>query len=106
MSQEALSVYRQQRAYQVSQGPMSEEFTIVGGTTFRGVFDRSMVYLNKDSGEVEQQVLKARIIVPEIPASLLGQEQTARVTREGDTTNYLVYSFAYDDEGIPVIWLM
>jgi len=104
MSQEALDIYRTQKAYIVEHGPSSEEFTIIGGGVFRGTFDKSYMYANKDEGNVEQQTLNARILVPSIPAELVGKEQVSRVTRVGDLTEYMVWSFAEDEEGIPVIW--
>lgn len=106
MSQEALSIHRRQRAYQIEHGSFSEEFNIVGGGTFRGEFDRSYIYKNRDSANIEQQTLNARIIVPEIPVELIGKESIAKIIREsGDTTEYIVSTFGEDDEGVPVIWL-
>lgn len=103
MSQETIDILRQHRADQIELSPSSETFQIVGGSTFKGIFDRAHKEDNKDSGNVLQKKLTPLIMVSTIPAGLT--ERSSQITREtvGET-----FTFSYvgkDEEGIPILWL-
>lgn len=106
MSITAIEIKRAQRARQIEYGPDSEEFTVVGGGTFRGIFDRSYIYDNKDSGNVQQKKNNPLIMVATIPEELI--ERTSKIRREewqiGDK-EFTFNGYAIDDEGVPILWL-
>lgn len=106
MSIEALDLMRDQRKLQIEQSPFSEEFQIVGGGSFRGIFDKSHEETNKDGGNIRQKNLSPAIMISDIPSGLI--ERASKIQREGWTTGDKIYTFrAYgkDEEGIPILWL-
>lgn len=106
MSITAIEIKRAHRLRQIEEGPDSEEFSIVGGGTFRGIFDRSYIYDNKDSGNVKQKTNNPLIMVSGRPDGLT--EQVSVIRREEWATGgkeYRFLSYAIDDEGVPVLWL-
>lgn len=103
MSVEALDLYRQQRDYQVEDGQFSEEFQIVGGDTFRGVWDLAHMQDNKDRGNVMQKKLNPRIMISTIPAGL--EERTTQITRVSTLETFTYFFVDKTDEGIPILWL-
>ena len=103
MSLESLAIMNGHRKQAVEYSPSSEEFTIVGGGTFRGIFDRSAIDENKDKGNIKQKNLHARITVDSLPSGLT--ERTSKIKREGSSTE-LTFLFAdLDDEGQVLLWL-
>ena len=102
MSLETLDIYRDHREEQLENGPFSETFQIVGGSTFKGVFDRSHMEENKDSGNVRQKKLYPRILVSEVPSGLT--PNVTKIQREEGTEFTFKFS-AIDDEGIEYLWL-
>ncbi len=103
MSEATLDIMRDHRTNQIELSPSSETFQIVGGSTFKGIFERSHLENNKDSGNVMQKKLTSRILVSTIPAGLT--ERVTKITRE-DPGKEFTFNFAgLDDEGIPILWL-
>jgi hypothetical protein len=106
MSQTTLDITRRHRKAQTENSPFSEEFQIVGGGTFKGIFDRSHIEDEKDRGNVTQKQTNPMIQVAERPDGLT--ERTSKIRREGWTSGDKEYTFFFygiDDEGVPVVWL-
>ncbi len=99
----AINIMRDQRKAQVELSPSSEDFQIVGGVIFRGIFDRSHEEDNKDDGNIQQKKLVPRIMVSVVPSGIV--PRITKVIRSVDNTTYTVRFVSIDDEGIPVIWL-
>lgn len=107
MSTAAIEIKQRHRAYQLEQSPDSEEFSIVGGGTFKGIFDRSHLEDNKDHGNVLNKKLNPLIMVAVVPDGLI--ERTTLIRREGWETGDKEFTFFFsgkDEEGIPVLWLI
>jgi len=102
VSTEAIAVYDGHRAFQVENGPFSQEFTTTpGGDTFRGTLDHSHVEDNKDDGNVRQKTRKMRILVGTVPAFIDEGVKIADV----DGRDRTVSEVDLDLMGVPVIWL-
>jgi len=106
MSVETIDIMNEHRKNQIEQSPSSETFQIVGGSTFKGIFDRSHFEENKDSGNVTQKKPFPIIMVNIRPADLT--EKSSKIRRENFQIGDKEYIFNYigtDDEGIPILWL-
>ncbi len=106
MSADTLDIMRQHRADQIETGSFSEEFLIVGGGSFFGIFDKSHVENNKDNGNITQKKLNPMIMVPIIPSGLRPME--TQIKRVGWLPGDKIYTFQFagnDSEGVPVLWL-
>ena len=104
MSLETLNILEEHRDNQVELSPFSELFQIVGGSTFYGIFDKSHIEDNKDSGNVTQKKLKPRIIVSTVPSGLT--ERSTEITRANGTETYTFGFVGKDDAGTPLLWLL
>lgn len=102
MSQDTIDLYREQRKKQVEDGPFSETFQIVGGDTFKGVFDKSHIEENKDAGNVLQKKLYPRILCNIEPSGL--DPRVTKIQRE-DSTEFTYNFTGLDKEGIVLLWL-
>jgi hypothetical protein len=102
MSKATLDILNQDRENQIRLCPASEEFTIVGGGTFWGIFDRAHWEENKDSGNVMQKKLRPTISVSTVPSGIV--EKTTKIQRE-DGTEFTLLFVGVDDEGVPLLWL-
>jgi len=106
MSINTVDIMRQHRKSQIEISPSSETFQIVGGSTFKGIFDRAHFQDSKDSGNVTQKKLNPLIMVSEKPAGLT--ERSTKIRRDGWVTGdheYTFFKIGLDDEGIPILWL-
>jgi hypothetical protein len=106
MSVETIDIMNEHRKNQIELSPSSEEFQIVGGSTFRGIFDRAHVENNKDGGNILQKNLTPVIMVPVKPAGL--SENVSKIRRENYQVGDKEFTFKFiglDEEGIPLIWL-
>ena len=104
MSLETLAIMNNHRKEATENSPASEEFTIVGGDTFRGIFDRSAIDESEDKGHVLEKNIHARIMVDSKPTGLI--ERTSKITREGQSTpEYTFQFYDVDDEGQGLVWL-
>lgn len=102
MSLETIDILRTHRDNQLKLSPSSEEFNIVDGLTFFGIFDRAHFEDNKDKGNVLQKKLTPVIQVSTIPSGMT--ERETRIEREnGDT--FTLFFVGKNDEGIPLLWL-
>ena len=103
MSQKTIDILRQHRTNQIELSPSSETFQIVGGSTFKGIFDRAHKEDDKDSGNVTQKKLTPMIMVSTIPAGLT--PRTSEITRETVDKTFKLNFIGKDEEGIPILWL-
>jgi len=106
MSFDTVNIMRDHRKNQIETSPFSETFQIVGGSTFKGIFDKAHFQDNKDSGNVTQKKLNPLIMVSEKPVGLT--ERSTKIRREGWTIGDYEYTFfkiGTDEEGIPILWL-
>jgi len=72
----ALDIYDAHKEFQLEEGSFSESFILDpsgAATTIKGVFDESYITDEKDQGNVRQQKMEPRILVYEIPASVVAQ---------------------------------
>jgi hypothetical protein len=94
----------QHKSDQLELSPSSEEFNIVDGGTFFGVFDESHIE-NKSNNQsnTTQKKLSPRIMVATRPDGI--EEQTTIIERANGTP-YTFKFFGIDEEGIPMIWLV
>lgn len=102
MSLETIDLMREQRTAQIEESPASETFQIVGGSTFKGVFDRANFSDSKDKGNVKNQFLRPCIMVSVVPSGI--EERTTKIQRE-EGSEYTLFFIGKDDEGIPLLWL-
>lgn len=105
MSLTTLEIMNGHRKAAVENSPASEEFTIVEGGNFKGIFDESHIENNKDSGNVTQKKIKPRIMVDSLPEELVNQERISKIQRENGE-EYTYQFFGKDKEGIAIIWLV
>jgi len=103
MSVETLDLLNEDRKNTIELSPFSELFNILGGGTFYGIFDKSHVEDNKDSANVYQKNIKARIMVASLPDGLTGS--VTKITRETPDTEYVFSSYGLDEEGLGIVWL-
>jgi len=103
MSEETLDIYRTQRLEQTESGTFSEEFEIIGGVKFFGIFDSAHSEGYNDAGHVVQRPVQKRIMVNETPASLI--PKTSTILRIGTGKVFSYVKDGHDDEGVPVLWL-
>lgn len=102
MSQDTIDILNTHRDDQLELSPSSEEFQIVGGGSFFGIFDKAHWEENKDGGNVTQKRLRPVIMVSVVPSGLT--ERSTKIEREnGDT--YTLFFIGKDDEGVPLLWL-
>ena len=106
MSQEALEIQRRHRSRQVEYGTNSEEFSIVSGGTFRGVFDEAHLEDKRDTGNVLQKKLPPLIMVATVPTSVIVHSSVIRREEwQAGDKEYKVQYIGKDAEGIPILWL-
>lgn len=103
MSESSLEIYRTHRLEQTENGTFSEEFEIVGGLKFWGIFDNAHSEGMTDSGKVIQRPNQKRILVNKIPETLV--LKVSQIVRIVNGQIYLYAKKGYDDEGVPVLWL-
>ena len=103
MSKTAIDLMRVDRKNAVEESAASETFQIVGGGTFKGVFDRTWDDGNKDKGGAVKKTLRPFIMVNERPAGLT--ERTSLIQREDETETLRFFAEGKDTEGIPILWL-
>ena len=105
MSAETLDIYNDHRKEEIENGPFSETFTTASPSgSFSGIFDRSHIEDNKDSGNVQQKKLYPRIMVSEVPEGI--EPQTTTITREKTSDTFTFWFVGKDDEGVPYLWLV
>ena len=103
MSLTAIEIMRQHRKDQVEKNPSSESFSILGGGSFLGTFDITHEEENKDKGNSLMKKTRPFIIVDKRPDGLT--ERISKITREGDSKEYLFFFEGQDSEGLTVLWL-
>lgn len=104
MSAETLAIMNGHRKQAVEYSPASEEFTIAGVGTFRGIFDKSAIDESEDGGHVEQKNIHTRIMVDSVPSGLV--ERVSKITREGEVLPEYTFSFYdVDEEGQGNVWM-
>ena len=103
MSQETVDALREQRKAQIEESPFSETFQIVGGSTFKGIFNRANRQGRKDPGNVKPMILNPSIMVDSRPEGIIEHETI--IEREDGVSKYTFSSYDTDEEGIPILWL-
>ena len=101
MSTDAVDIMNIHRANQIKLSPSSEEFQIVGGSVFYGIFDNSHIQDKNDSGNVKQKKRFARIIVDTITAEMV---QGVEVLFPDSSTKAIAFH-GRDENGVPILWL-
>lgn len=101
MSQETIDALNVQKKAQIEESPFSETFQIVGGGSFKGIFDDAYDTGMSDGGNVTQRSTCPAIMVYEEPAGLV---KGSEILRE-DLTSFKWRRTGLDTEGIPVLWL-
>lgn len=103
MSQATLDILDTHRAAQIETSPSSEEFQIVGGDSFQGIFDEAHQEDKNDDGNVLQKKLTPMIMVSTIPSGIV--ERQTKIIRETAGYEYTFNFAGKDDRGVPILWL-
>lgn len=101
MSSTTVDIMNSHRASQIQLSPSSEEFQIVGGSTFYGIFDNSHIEDKNDSGNVQQKKRSLRIMVDTITSEMVSG---ASVLLPDATTKTISFN-GKDENGVPILWL-
>lgn len=104
MSKTTIDIMNQHRSDQLELSPSSEEFQIVGGGTFFGIFDESHIE-DKSNTKINttQKKISPRIMVSTRPSGL---DEMTTVIQRADLTEFTFKFYGIDTEGIPIIWLV
>jgi hypothetical protein len=101
----ALEIYREQRRQQIEDGPFSESFYLDPYATrveIRGIYDEPYLAGESDQGNVRKQLQKPRVVVDEIPASVIARSTQIEVRGKV----YRIEKPDRDPDGIPRMWLL
>lgn len=104
MSTDAIDIMKAQRKSQVEH-IFSETFYLdpAGSRTeVNGIYDEPYETENTDQGQVRQQQRKPRILLDDIPDSVVARSTKIEVRGEVKT----IQKIDRDPEGVPVIWLL
>ena len=104
MSTAALDAYELQKKNILEQGNFSEQFQIIGGNSFYGIFDQSHREDNEDQGHVAQKKLEMRILCNTVPVGLV--ERTSRIERLRTHDVYVFNLALPEKEGVTVLCLI
>ncbi len=104
MSQATLDIMNQHKSNQLELSPASEEFHIVGGGSFFGIFDESHIENKANTqSNVTQKKLSPRIMVTSRP---IGIDEQESIIQRANGAKYTFKFFGIDEEGIAIIWLV
>lgn len=101
----ALDIYDGHRDEQIENGSFSESFFIDpsgANTEIKGIFDEPYTTGNKDQGQVQQQMLKPRILISTIPSGII--PRTTEILVRSETMK--IQKVDRDPNGIPRLWLV
>lgn len=105
MSTDALEIMKAQRKAQIEESPFSETFYLdpTGARTeIKGIYDDPYETENTDQGQVRQQKRKPRILLNEIPGSIVFR--TTKIEVRGEV--FTIQKPDRDPEGVARIWLL